>query len=111
MRTAAFVIAAAGLLAATSAVAAGKFTDIDYLKANRCRAIAASAALGPMDTQAIDALLKAQGRSRTGAVEEMAQREQVRARREAANPERKARLEAELKGPCTAYMEGARAPL
>jgi len=111
MRTAAFVIAAAGLLTATSAVAGDRFTDVDYLKANRCRAIAASEALGPVDTQAIDTLIKTQGRSRTGAVEEMAQRERVRARREAANPERKTRLEAELKGPCMAFMGGGQAPL
>lgn len=103
MRITALAIAAVGLLAATSAVAGEKVSDVDYLKANRCRGLAAS---DGVDTKAIDAFIKAEGRTRPVAITEMAQREQTRAKREGANPDRKSRVQAELAGACVAYLQG-----
>src|SRR4051794_34089352 len=57
----AIAIAALSLSAAGAAAAAEHVTDVDYLKASRCRGIAAG--LGA-DTVGLDAFLKAESRSR-----------------------------------------------
>lgn len=90
------------LTAAGTASAA--VSDVEYLKANRCRGLAA-AELANVDVAALDAFLKAEKRSRTTFVADRGQAEMDRARREAktTNPERKARLTAELTGPCQVF--------
>ena len=103
MRIATITLAAAAtLMAAGSALAAAQVTDVDYIKASRCRGIAISAAA---DTADLDAWLKAASRSRDSSVLAKGANVQDAARREAktTNPERKARLAAELSGPCQAF--------
>ena len=94
--------AAAALMAAGSALAAGKVTDVDFIKASRCRGIAISTAA---DTAGLDAWLKAASKSRTMTVIDKAAAAEDSGRREAktTNAERKARLAVELSGPCQAF--------
>lgn len=102
MRLATLTLAAVIVMTAGSALAAGSVTDVDYLKANRCRGIAGVTA---PDTTDLDAWLKAASRSRDSSVLAKGANAQDAARREAktTNPERKARLAAELSGPCQAF--------
>jgi hypothetical protein len=71
----------------------------------RCRALIASPALGGSDTGAIDAVLKAEGRSRVSAVYDRVDEVQSDAAREArrATGDRKASLIAERDGACQVY--------
>ena len=94
--------AAAALMAAGSAMAAAQVTDVDFIKASRCRGIATSSAV---DTADLDAWLKAARRSRTTSVMDRAAVAEDAGRREAktTNAERKARLATELSGPCQAF--------
>lgn len=105
MKAAAALLMTFGLACATAATATERVSDLDYLKANRCKAIAAG--LGSGDTASLDALIKAQARSRSDVVLQKADDEIARAKREAGKPELKERLSAELSGPCMAYMGGA----
>ena len=98
--------AAAGLAVAGSAAAFNRVTDLDFLKANRCKGIAVGLASG--DTASLDAMIKAQGRSRSDAVQQRADEELSRAKHEAAKADLKERLTAELSGPCLAYMGGGK---
>ena len=103
MRIATISLAAvATLMAAGSALAADRATDVEYLKANRCRGIAISTAA---DTADLDAWLKTAGKSRTTSVLDKGAATQDAARREAktTNEQRKARLAVELSGPCQAF--------
>ena len=68
------VAASALALAVTGAAHAGsKLTDVDYLKANRCRGLAAGLAQG--DTSSLDALIKAEGASRSETIYVQGQKE------------------------------------
>jgi len=107
MNVTAFAAAGFALISVGTASASDRVTDVQYLQANRCRALAASEMLGPRDTSSIDAFLKAEGRARPAAVLNMAQDAQNRARRQAQSVDRKARLEAELNGACVAYLNPA----
>ncbi|MDO8324391.1 MAG: hypothetical protein Q7T23_15800 [Phenylobacterium sp.] len=103
MRIATATLAAvAALMAAGSALAAAQVTDVDYIKASRCRGIAISAAA---DTADLDAWLKAASKSRSMSVMDKAAVAEDAGRREAktTNAERKARLATELSGPCQAF--------
>jgi hypothetical protein len=104
MKSAAILLAAFGLAVAGSAVAADHLTDADWLKANRCSGLAAG--LGSGEAAGLDALVKAEGRSRVEIVYEKGQQEMARAKREAARADGKDRIEAELNGPCTAFTSG-----
>src|SRR5215831_20020595 len=106
MKAAAVVLIALGLAGATAASAADRVSDLDYLKANRCKALAVG--LGSGDTASLDAMLKAQGRSRSDAVLQRASEEALRAKKEASRPELKDRLSAELSDACSAYMSGGK---
>src|ERR1700739_2562270 len=93
MKTAAILLATLGLTVAGVAAASERLSDVDYLKANRCRGLAAgmgvtdtaslaahrlgaanyrkptrgrglAAGMGVTDTASLDALIKAEGRSR-----------------------------------------------
>ena len=113
MKTAAIALAAVGLLAAGAASASERVSDLDYMKASRCKGIAT--ALGS-DSAGLDAFLKAQSRSRLSYVIERGDAELARGKRDASKAELKDRTGAELSGPCMAYvgegkdMAAARSP-
>jgi hypothetical protein len=105
------IVTGLAVLAATAAVATGalaeaRLSDVDYLKAARCRGLAGSEALGALDTTALDAKLKAQSRGRPSYIADKADATRKDAERAAkrAGPERKPALIAERDGPCAAYM-------
>ena len=106
MKTAAVLLMTFGLACASAATASERVSDLDYLKANRCKGIATG--LGSSDTASLDALIKAQARSRGDAVLQRADEEMSKAKREAAKADLKERLSAELSGPCLAYMGGGK---
>jgi hypothetical protein len=106
MKRAAIAFVILGLAVAGSAAASSQVTDVDYLKANRCKGIAAG--MGA-DTAGFDAFIKAEGRSRMDYVLQRGEEEASRGKREAADANAKDRLTAELSGGCTAYMGGAKA--
>lgn len=106
MKVAAIALTAVAFAAAGSAYAATRASDLDYLKASRCKGIAAS--VGQIDTTGLDAFLKAESRSRGPMVMERAAAETERARREARATERRDRMTAELTGPCMAFMGPAK---
>ena len=102
MKFAAVMLVAAGLAAAGSAYASSINTDMDYLKASRCKGIAAG--LGAADTGSLDASLKAESRVRSQVVVDRGQEELARAKHQAADANMKDRLTSELASVCTAYM-------
>jgi hypothetical protein len=107
MNIAAIAVAAVTLLGAGSAAAA--VSDVDYLKANRCKGLAAG--LGS-DTASLDAFIKAEGRSRHPMILQRAGDEFAKARRAGGRTDGRERLAAELSGPCMAYVAaGSGAPI
>jgi len=104
MKSAAIVLALLSLATADAAAASERLTDIDYLKANRCRGLAAG--LGVGDTASLDAMLKTEGRTRNAVILQRGEDEMTRGRREAAKADIKERLTAEVNGPCMAYVGG-----
>lgn len=100
MRLASLALTATALLIAGSAAAADRATDIDYLRASRCRGIAAGLSL---DAPALDAFLKAEGRTRDLFVHNRGEEEQARGKRDAKRAERIPKLTEEFNGPCQAY--------
>jgi hypothetical protein len=107
MKAAAVVLATFALACAGTATATERVTDLDYLKANRCKGLAVGLAAG--DTASLDAMLKEQGRNRNDVIVQRADEELSRAKREASKAELKERLSSELSGPCLAYMSGGKA--
>lgn len=103
MKFAAIALTAAAFAAAGTAVAADRITDVDYLRASRCKGLA-EALPGVVDGQSLDAYLKSAGRQRPAAIYARAEGEAERARRQARSEDSKARLTAELTGPCQAYL-------
>ncbi|WP_374654534.1 hypothetical protein [Phenylobacterium sp.] len=103
MKLIAIALTATGLLA-TAGTAAAAVSDVEFLRASRCRGLAESG-VAQVDTAAMDAFLKAEQRTRTTFVADRGKAEFDKARREGKtdNAERKARLTAELNGPCQAY--------
>lgn len=101
MRFAAIVLVAASMASAGAASAAtsGIKTDMDYLRASRCRGLAAG--LGA-DTAGIDAALKAAGSTRAPVILDRSQNEMDRGKRDARKGNRESAV-AELAGPCAAY--------
>lgn len=104
MRTTHFILAAAALLSAGAAAASERVSDLDYLKASRCKGLA-SAQIGGLDSAALDAFIKEQGKARSDYVIQKGKDEAARAQREGKKweDERKAKLVAEADGPCQAY--------
>jgi len=76
---------------------------MDYLRASRCRGIAAG--LGA-DAAAIDAYVKSAARGRMPSVQDRADQEFAKAKREARG-DGKTRLQAELAGACAPYAAPA----
>jgi len=105
MKVAAIALAALTLAASGAAAAAAseRFTDVDYIKAGRCRGIAAGM---HADTAPFDAFLKAEARTRVDLIMSRADEEGARAKRQAKDANLSAQLSAELSGACTAYMAG-----
>ena len=105
MKIAAVTLAAISLAAATSAAAAASpASDMDYLKASRCRGIAAGVGA---DAAGLDAYLKAEGVARPAYIVQRGEQEFDHAKRQARG-EGKDRLAAELAGPCMAYTAPAK---
>jgi hypothetical protein len=104
MRLALIAVAAAGLFAAGAAAAAETVTDVDFIKANRCRGLAQADPVN-IDVAALDAFIKTQGRNRQTYILDKAAEEQARAKREAKtdNAVRKADMATELSGPCQRF--------
>jgi hypothetical protein len=100
MKVIAMVLAGASLVAAGSAAASDRVTDLDYLKASRCKGIAQATGA---DTASLDAYLKAAERGRQEVIIERGATELDRGKRESKG-DRKDRAAAELAGACTAYM-------
>jgi hypothetical protein len=101
MKTAAVILSVMSLAsAATAAAAATQVSDLDYVKASRCRGIAVG--LG-VDASALSAYVKAQGQSRNAIVQARADEEFARGKREAKG-DAKPRLQSELDGACAALL-------
>ena len=104
MKFAAIALVAASFAAISgSAVAASRVTDVDYLKASRCKGLATTLT-GVVEPGQIDAYLKSARDARAPYVHDRAATEFDRARREAKSEDRKQRLTAELTTQCTAYL-------
>ena len=97
------IIAMAAVFAAGSAAASDKVTDVDFLKANRCKGLATSLT-GVVDTSSLDSFIKAERGARAPYVMERADEEFAKAKKEAKGADRKDRLTAELTGSCQAYF-------
>jgi hypothetical protein len=97
------IIAFVTVFAAGSAVASDRVTDVDFLKANRCKGLATTLT-GVVDTQALDSFIKAERSARTPVVMDRAAAEFDRAKREAKGVDRRDRLTGELTGSCQAYI-------
>ena len=106
MRFAAVLLVTLATATAGAAYGSPKVTDVDYLRANRCKGLAEG--LGGADTANVDAMIKAEGRNRSDAVVLRASEELSRGKREAGHADLKDRLTAELNGPCTAYLSGGK---
>lgn len=106
MKAAVIVLATLSFAAADVAMASEHLTDVDYLKANRCRGLAAG--LGVTDTSSVDAMVKTEGRSRSELIFERGKDEFERGKREASKAEYKDRYSAELNGPCVSIVGAAK---
>ena len=106
MRIALTAIALTCAVATTASARATHLTDVEYLQAARCSGLAASEALGAMDTAAIEAMLKAESRGRVGFILDRADKARADAKRLAdrAKPERRAGLLAERTNTCARYF-------
>jgi hypothetical protein len=104
MNTKIILLSALSLVVAGSAAASDHLSDADYLKANRCRGLAAGTS--GVDTASLDALLKTEGRSRLPTIYTMGEQEMERGRRAASQTDSKERVAAELNGYCTAFVDG-----
>ena len=105
MKTAVMALAAAGLFAAGAASASDRVSDVDYMKASRCKGIATG--LGA-DSAGLDAFLKEQSASRSSIIVDRGAEEMARGKKEAKRSESKDRVNAELSGPCLAYSGSAK---
>jgi hypothetical protein len=101
MKFATILVAGLSLAVAGTAVASPRVSDLEYLRASRCKGIAET--LG-VDTAGVDALLKSAKMSRQPVIHERAEAEMSRAKREARS--QKDKVTAELSGGCAAYMGG-----
>jgi hypothetical protein len=100
MKSAAFVGAIA-LTVAGGAMAKPALSEADYLRASRCRGLAAG--FGVIDP-GFGAVLKATAGERGATLQERAGAEFIRARREAVHSDGHDRLAAELTGGCKVFL-------
>lgn len=106
MKFAALTLIAATLAAGSASAASSNVTDVDFLKANRCKGLATSLT-GVVDTASLDSFIKSERIGRHTFIVDRAGEEFNRARKEAKSADRKERLTAELTGPCQAYLGGS----
>jgi hypothetical protein len=99
----AVIALAAATFAAGAASAAERISDVDYLKANRCKGLATSID-GVIDPAALNSFIKAERGARASYIVNRGDEEFQRARREAKSSDRKERLTAELTGSCQAFL-------
>lgn len=102
-------IAAAALIVAAltaGSAAAAEVTDVEYLKANRCKGLATTLE-GVVDVDALNKFIKAERGARANYIVDRGNEEFTRARKEARSEDRRERLTAELTGPCQAYLGGS----
>jgi hypothetical protein len=95
----------AATFAAGAASAGEKVSDVDYLKANRCKGLATSID-GVVDPAALNSFIKAERGARASYIVNRGDEEFQRARKEAKSADRKDRLTAELTGACQVYVGG-----
>jgi hypothetical protein len=81
-------------------------SDMTYIAAARCQALMGAPNLGPVDTHAIDALVRQQERSRTEMAYDAAQDAREKAANQArhAGADEKAQLISERDGVCRAML-------
>ena len=103
MNISAVTLVSLSLASAGTAAFAAAATDIDYLKASRCRGIAVG--LGA-DSSAIDAYLKSAAHGRAPYIMSRADEEFAKAKRQSRG-DAKARLQAELASACAPYTASA----
>lgn len=103
MKYAAMAFASASLAAGAAQALPAEATDMDYLRASRCRGIAAG--LGA-DPSGIEAYLKVAARGRSLSVQDRGGQEFAKAKRQASG-DGKTRLQAELSGACAIYAAPA----
>lgn len=103
----AITTAVVSLTAGGLAVAASKVTDVEYLRANRCKGLATGLA-NASEVTALTSFVKAEGRSRAPYIIERGEAEFNRARKEAKSEDRRERLNEELTGACQAYVSDAK---
>lgn len=108
MNITAIVLAASAFAAVGASANAADMSDMDYLRAARCHALA-STDLVDVDTAAIDKMLRDERYGRSSYVLERANSERSRAGRQARSAEgdERTRLLAEVNGPCQAWLGGA----
>lgn len=107
MKSTAVILAVLSLSLAgqvSAAAASDHLTDVDWLKANRCRGLAEG--FGVTGASNLDVLIKNEGRNRMDAIYTRGQEEQLRGKRDAAKTDGKDRYQAELNGYCTAFLGG-----
>jgi hypothetical protein len=105
MKTAAIALVAVGLFAAGAASASDRVSDVDYMKASRCKGLATG--LGA-DSAGLDAFLKEQSLSRSSVIVDRGAEEMARGKKDAKRSDSKDRANAELSGPCLAYSGSAK---
>ena len=93
----------AATFAASGATASDKVSDVDYLRANRCKGLATSIE-GVVDPAALTSFIKAERGTRASYIVTRGDEEFNRARREAKSTDRRERLTAELTNSCQAYL-------
>jgi hypothetical protein len=107
MRITALIVTLAAAVATTATAQPGsRLSDVDYMQAARCRGLAGSEALGAMDTQAIDAMLKEQSHGRAAFIADKAGELRDNAVRSAkrADGSTKEKLIAERDGVCKRFL-------
>lgn len=104
------IIATVAAASLASAAQAGSVSNLEYLKAARCRGLAGSESLGKLDTAALDGFLRAESGGRDLAVRASAQNKIASAQKEAdgADDEKKAKLLAERESKCAAYTDATK---
>jgi hypothetical protein len=100
------VAAAVASTAAPALAASDRWTDGQYLQANRCLALAQSAALGEVPVGDLVAQIKSQGFGRGSSITDRGVSLQAEAARQGKTKdgERKAKLLAERDGVCKAFL-------
>jgi hypothetical protein len=104
MRNAALAIAAAATLAAWGTSASARISDVDYIQASRCHALASID--GGDDAEALKAYTKVEARGRHATVKRMADEAASKAARDARSDsaEKQAKVAAELGGVCQVFL-------